>query len=177
MNIVLLGDSLTRGATGLEKNLPQRLCERYPRMNVVNLGVGGDTTADMLARVSAADKYKPFRVWVWAGINDVSFSVSAVTIKANLQSIYTYYASTGIDVWALTITPTDDNTSPMLTVRDDVNNWIKNTATGINRIVDTFTIIADPSNTNVRLPAYAIDVSQNHINDLGMAAIIEAAEQ
>lgn len=166
----MLGDSLTLGRD-ISKSLPQRLAEKYPLMDVVNLGIGGNYTSQMLARVSDVDKYKPFRVWVWGGNVDVPNSISAATIQSNLQSIYTYFSAQGIEVWAMTIIPRDDNTAPMIVVRDTVNDWIKNTATGLSGYVDAFTLIADPENTDIRLAEYALGI--NHINDTGHAVIAE----
>lgn len=175
MRLALLGDSLTKGLW-LTKNLSQRLAEKYLEMDVVNFGVPTETTDEIEARMSDVDAVDPFRVWVWGGINDIWASASAATIEGYLQSMYTHFSGQGIEVWALTITPRDDFTGAMNTVRDDVNYWIQNTATGITRIIDAFTIIADPTNTDVRLPAYAVPVTA-HFNDAGFSAIVAAIDE
>lgn len=104
---------------------------------------------------------------VWAGVNDVYADATAVSIETNLQSIYTYYAGMGYEVVALTIPPRDTDTAARNIVRNAVNTWIKNTATFITIKVDAWTIIADPSDTTKRLPAYATNdpASTSHIND------------
>ncbi len=139
-------------------------------MHIVNYGVAGDSTALMLARASDADKYKPFRVIVWGGIVDVAAGASAASIESNLQAIYTHFNYA--EVFALTITPRDDNTAGMVAIRDAVNTWIKTTATGLTRVIDTCTLIADPANLTARLAAYADPASPNHINDAGIALIV-----
>lgn len=170
MRIVCIGDSLTKGSFN-EKPLPSRLSEVYPKMDVVNLGVPGEITSQILARVSLVAAYMPVRVFVWAGINDIGISIPVATIKANLQSIYTYCAAFA-EVVALTITQDDFALAPMISYRDDVNYWIKHTATGVSRVVDACVIVGDPNNPGDRLPAYADASSQNHINDAGIAAIV-----
>lgn len=169
--IVCIGDSMTRG---LQVTVPLnvRLAIKYPKVNIVNLGVGNDTTAQMYARRTTIDLYSPFRVVVWGGVNDVALSVSAATIQANLQSIYDYCKVTkGYEVWALTITPIDTNTTEMNTVRTTVNNWIKAVPSNVDRVIDAWTAVRDPSDPTKRLPAYAVEADIVHLNDLGHAAI------
>lgn len=174
---VCIGDSLTAGANGagtLTKKMTNRLSEKYSGIKVVNLGISGDTASGVYTRRTDANSYSPFKIVVWAGVNDIAIGVSEATLKSTLQSIYDYYNSVGYEVWALTITPVDGQTSGKDTIRDNVNSWIKTTATNVNRVIDTFTIIADPSNLNVRLPAYCDTTSIVHLNDAGYAAIVSA---
>lgn len=177
--IVCIGDSLTYGkswlnGSDLHMTLNMRLAERYPGLSIVNLGVNGDTSGGVDTRKTDADRYNPFRVIVWAGINDVTIGTTAATIETNLQSIYNYYKSTkGYEVWAVTITPKDDDGNSLNTVRTNVNNWIKNTATGVDRVIDAWTTIRDPNDTTKRLTAYADPNTPNHVNDAGLAAIVE----
>jgi lysophospholipase L1-like esterase len=174
-NLCCIGDSLTFfGGAPVTKNLTNRLSEKYPNLYVVNFGVSGNNTTDMINRETTIAPYSPFRVVVWGGVNDVTEGDTAVNIETRLQILYNYFVSIHAEVWALTITPRDDNTSPMLTVRDTVNTWIKNTATNVAKVIDAFTIIRDPNNTAIRLAAYADPGNIVHLNDAGMAAIIAA---
>lgn len=175
--IVCIGDSLTYGKnwlneSDLHKALNVRLAEKYPGLQVVNLGINGEATASTDSRKSNVDRYNPFRVIVWIGINDIAGSASASYIETNLQSIYTYYKSKGYEVWAITITPKDNDDSGRNTIRTTVNNWIKNTATGVDRVIDAWTAIRDPNDTTKRLAAYADVNTPNHVNDAGMAVIV-----
>lgn len=172
MNMVCMGDSLTKGGAYVAKAICNRISEKYPSLYVINLGVGGEETGQMLARASEGNRYNPFRVLVWGGINDIAHSLSVATIESNLQALYNFYASATCEVWAMTITQNEDNTGTMNTNRNTVNTWIKNTATNVSKIIDAYTIIGDPLNMNNRLPAYVDPSSPNHINDLGMAAIV-----
>lgn len=175
--IVCIGDSLTFGrdwlnGSDLAQPLNVRLAEHYPGLNVVNLGVNGNTTTNIDARKAEADAYSPFRVIVWAGINDIYNGATESQIKNSLQSIYDYYHLKGYEVWAITITPKDDDDSSKNTIRTNVNAWITNTATSVDRVIDAWTAIRDPNDTTQRLAAYADPNTENHINDAGMAAIV-----
>lgn len=177
-SIVCIGDSLTYGknwgyGSDLHKSLNIRLSEKYPCVSIVNLGVNGELTSNINARKADVNQYNPFRVIVWAGINDITQGVSAHTIESNLQSLYTYFDGLGYEVFAITITPTDNESTAQNTIRSAVNAWIKNTASGIDRVIDAFTAIANPADITKRLPAYADPNTYNHVNDEGMAAIVE----
>lgn len=180
-HLICIGDSLVRGIgwsnnSSPVKPLNVRLSEKYPGIRVVNLGIGSETTTQLNARKSAVDSYAPFRVMVWSGVNDVFADIDAATIQSNLQAIYTYFSGQGYEVVALTIPPRDGDSSARNTVRNTVNNWIRNTATGLILKVDAWSIIADPTDTTRRLPAYAADdpISPSHINDAAYAALVEA---
>jgi lysophospholipase L1-like esterase len=172
MRIVCIGDSLTKGSY-LQKPLPNRLAEAYPGMDVINLGVAGEVTSQILARVATVATYLPVRTYVWGGINDVGSGFSAATIESNLQGIYTACAAYG-EVVAITITQDDNHTAPMIVVRNTVNSWMSSGATGVTRVVNACTITEDPLNIGDRLPAYADASAQNHLNDAGIAAIVSA---
>lgn len=172
--VVIIGDSLTYGKWdngSPTKNLTNRLSEKYPRIRFVNLGINGDGLANMNSRKGTADAYEPFRVIVWGGINDVAGEVSLCTMIENLETIYAYYAGKGYEVWAMTVTPRDDNSSENLIARDALNSWIMTTA-DVDRVIDTFSIIADPMDTDIRLAAYADSFTPNHLTDAGYGAIV-----
>lgn len=174
-SIVCLGDSLTFGvnASGtLSKNLTTRLSEKYPRIKIVNMGIPGDTAINMYSRRATVNLYSPFRVIIWAGVNDIAIWGDETTTKSTLQSLYDYYNSLNYEVWACTITPVDTQTSEKNTIRDNVNTWIKTIATNVDRVIDTFTIIADPTDLAVRLPAYRDVASIVHLNDNAYEAIV-----
>jgi len=176
--IVCIGDSLVYGkgwlnGSDLQKPLNVRLAEKFTGLKVINLGVNGDTTTEMEARKATVDAYKPFRVIVMGGINDITSSVAVATIESKLQAMYTYFKVTkGYEVWAITITPRDSDTAQQVADKSTVNNWIKNTATSVDRVIDAFTAIADPQDTSNRLSAYADSETPNHFNDTGLEAIV-----
>jgi lysophospholipase L1-like esterase len=170
--IVCIGDSITNGSF-LTKNLTNQLSEKYPDLSIVNLGIGGQTEAQMDARKTGADIYNPFRVIVWGGINGISSGYSTSAIESSLQSMYTYYHNKGYEVWALTITPRNDDSSAYNLIRNTVNNWIKNSATGLSKVIDAWAIISNPSDTTQINPIYNYPGSVNHPNELGLSKVVE----
>ncbi len=176
--VVCIGDSLTYGinwlnGSDLNQNLNARLSMRYPGLSFINLGVNGDSATGVYARRATANIYTPFRIIVWIGIADVTLGHSAATIETDIQSIYTYYNTTmGYEVYGMTITPRDDDTSGQQTIKNTVNTWIKTTATGVSTVMDAWTVIRDPNDPGKRLPAYADPNTPNHMNDAGLAAIV-----
>lgn len=174
--IVCVGDSLTFGSNGsgtLTKPMNIRISEKYPGLRIVNLGVPGESAVSLYARRADAALHSPFRVIVWSGVNDIALDTAAVDLQNTLQSIYTYYKVTrGYEVWAYTITPVDTDSSGRNAIRNTVNSWIKNTASNVDRVIDAWTAIRNPSDTGKRLPAYADDASIVHLNDAAYASIL-----
>lgn len=94
-------------------------------------------------------------------------------LRSNFLTIYDYYHTTkGYEVWALTITPKDDDNSTRNRIRSTVNVWIKSTASNVDRVIDAFTAITDPQDTTKRLAAFVDPNTPNHMNDAGLAAIV-----
>jgi len=153
-----MGDSLTF-AGKYEAQLISNLGSDWESVNV---GVGGETTAQMRARFSR-DVLQSFDceyVVILGGINDIIADRSAADIQTDLQAMYTAAAAAfpTIKVVACTITPFKGNaywTSGRQTVLDAVNSWIMATATGVNYKVDSYTALEDPSAPDYLLAAYA----------------------
>lgn len=87
VKVVALGDSLTFGY-GAEKS------QSYPTVlaqktgwNVINMGVNGDTTANVLTRVDSVIGENPKLVLLGIGGNDVLRRVGASETRSNLVSI------------------------------------------------------------------------------------------
>jgi lysophospholipase L1-like esterase len=76
--IVMLGDSITEGAPWAELTGCPYLAER---------GIGGDTTAKVLARIDDVLKLKPRAVFLMVGVNDISLGVPKEATAANLKAI------------------------------------------------------------------------------------------
>lgn len=99
----------------------------------LNAGFAGETTAQVLARVDRPARLAPEIMVVSAGINSVVTGVSAASIESDLQAICQYYLNRGIKVILSNIRPVGtvfipDNSS-QLTVRKDVNAWVRTFAT------------------------------------------------
>lgn len=117
MRLVALGDSITAGTAGstwLTYLDP-------PPVYVHNAGIGGNTTTQMLARLTTdVLAYSPTDVTIMGGTNDI-FGVTDMTLAAmagsfaNLASIMDQIVAAGASAWLLTIPPVeimwDDGTS------------------------------------------------------------------
>lgn len=107
IQVVALGDSLTLGvgATGPAWSYPGLLAVTRPTFDVTNMGLGGDTVANMLAtslnRVNRA-KYGPERernfVVVWGGTNDLVSGATGAATYANLVSLCNLLSAYGYEV-------------------------------------------------------------------------------
>ncbi|RYF49921.1 MAG: hypothetical protein EOO27_32680 [Comamonadaceae bacterium] len=62
--VVMLGDSLTEGIDWSAV---------FPGVTIANRGIGGDSTKGMLDRLSSVTDLKPKKIFIMAGINDLSW--------------------------------------------------------------------------------------------------------
>ena len=75
IKMVLFGDSITAGYTKKEitAKLTCRMLEYFPKADIINAGIPGETTEDGLKRIEAhVLKYKPDIVVIFFGANDVA---------------------------------------------------------------------------------------------------------
>jgi len=111
--ILAIGDSLVAGyglavADGFPAQLQSSLQYRYPGISVMNAGVSGDTTADVLRRLprllSSLDR-RPVLAIVQVGPNDVLRQVPAARTRAQLESILLGLGNCGIPAILTTVDP------------------------------------------------------------------------
>jgi len=76
--IVFLGDSITQGGDW---------AAWFPELNTVNLGVGGDTTDDVLLRLDAVVEAHPDEVMLLIGTNDLGTRQSVEHLVRNIQTM------------------------------------------------------------------------------------------
>src|SRR2546425_82081 len=91
---VALGDSTVQGvgASSKDRNYVSRLLSRlrtlYPNARVVNLGIGGATSADVLAgQLDQAIELKPDLVTLSIGPNDITQGVPVESYEHNVEAI------------------------------------------------------------------------------------------
>ena len=106
MELICLGDSLTYGY-GIRRALRwSSLVGEQLDIPVVNCGVNGDTTGGMLARLQSdvLDRLSPTErqrrnlVLVMGGTNDILFSGSDQSARANLGALAHQLAGAGVEV-------------------------------------------------------------------------------
>lgn len=149
--VVFFGDSLlaqTTGGTGNQIAFQSTALMTYALLkanNAVflpvggNLGISGNTTTQMLARLGAAVAQKPDLVVLLGGTNDVNDGTPAATIIKNLTLIHRAFRGTQAKVLWITIpkrfapAALDDAKE---TVRKTVNVFIRKQDDGITRVVD-----------------------------------------
>ncbi|GAB4322983.1 MAG: SGNH/GDSL hydrolase family protein [Bacteroidales bacterium] len=76
--IVFLGNSITQGF---------RVQEFFPELNIINRGVWGDRTDDILERLNEVVTGKPKAVFIMAGINDLLRGATVEQTSSNLDKI------------------------------------------------------------------------------------------
>jgi lysophospholipase L1-like esterase len=93
IKIVFLGDSLTAGAgaSAVEKTFPRliasRLAENY-QVELLNLGAPGATTKDvLLSQVAETNDFKPDKIVLFIGTNDIHQRTGVKETKADLEKI------------------------------------------------------------------------------------------
>ena len=172
--LVFMGDSITRA-------WPVR--SLFPDDVVRNAGIGGETTADMLARFDRdVIAHRPQAVHLLGGINDIAENGGPVTVDAvaaNLQTMIDRARRQGAAVVLGTLLPcTNVDWRPHLTMQPSIlalNAWIAGFANGSGIVVaDYFAPLADASGG---LPA-AYGPDGVHPNDAGygvMAPVARAA--
>lgn len=96
--VVALGDSLTYGYGANPKTAYPTVLAELSKWNVVNAGVNGDTSADVLTRVNEITKQNPDLVLLGVGGNDVLQRIAPDTTRANIVATIDTLQSNNIDV-------------------------------------------------------------------------------
>ena len=77
-NIVFFGDSITE---------VYKVDEFFPKRNVINSGISGDRTENLLERMDDVYRYNPSKVFLLIGVNDLNREKSIDEITKNIQKI------------------------------------------------------------------------------------------
>ena len=94
MNILIFGDSITWGAYDPEQGgwatrLRNYFEEKDNDIDVYNLGISGDTTADLLERIEVEAKSREPNLIIFAiGINDAQFIYSTNGLRVSLDEFH-----------------------------------------------------------------------------------------
>ncbi|MEN8626547.1 GDSL-type esterase/lipase family protein [Psychrobacter proteolyticus] len=96
--VVALGDSLTYGYGANDETAYPTVLAELSKWNVVNAGVNGDTSADVLTRVNEITEQNPDLVLLGVGGNDVLQRIAPDTTRANIIATLDTLQSKNIDV-------------------------------------------------------------------------------
>lgn len=146
--LVALGDSITIGTTlptgrGVSDAWPTYACvaTRQRLWHKFNAGVGGNTTAMMIARFATdVTAHSPKIVSIVGGSNDLGQSVPLETIKANLMDLVGLVRGIGA-------TPVLGTVPPRVGLESQIrqlNQWIRTYATSDDiALVDFYKVLCD----------------------------------
>jgi uncharacterized protein (TIGR02145 family) len=147
--IYCMGDSITAGmnTAGYPDLLQVQLGGNY---NVYNKGVGGNLTADMLARFATdiTNNSDVNYVMIMGGTNNC-WNTTASVATSELQQMYNLAHAKGAIVIALTVPPIGAANWESQANRDvctAINQWIKTSATNVDYVIDIYTGMDDPTN-------------------------------
>jgi acyl-CoA thioesterase I len=140
LKIVGLGDSTTAGTPGFrspvesppdgrgnpESQYAFWMRRRDPEWTVLNRGVNGERTDQMLRRLTrdALDE-RPDYLVVLAGVNDVYQGRPLRVTESNLDELYRVGAAGGARVVAATVLPFNSMTGQLAAAIHELNEWIR----------------------------------------------------
>ena len=96
--VVALGDSLTYGYGATPQTSYPAILAELTGWQIINAGVNGDTSADVLARSAAIIAQNPDLVLLGVGGNDVLRRTESMTTKANITATITTIKAANIPV-------------------------------------------------------------------------------
>ena len=140
IRVVALGDSTTAGTPGFRSPVEAPpngqgdttsqyaywLMKAHPQWDVVNCGVDGERSDQILARFERDVVARaPRAVVIIAGVNDVYQGCAAGMVTAQLALMYARAAEAGIAVVAGSIIPYDTATPEQNARMHEINDWIR----------------------------------------------------
>ena len=161
VTIVALGDSTTAGTPLFESPIeappdgrgdPRSqfsywLMQRHPEWRVLNRGVNGERTDEILARFDRdVIAHAPRVVTILAGVNDIYQGRTVESVQAGLRAMFDRAAQASIPVVAGSIVPYNTATAEQNAKMHAVNAWIATEAARDGRLVfaDTRAAAAAP---------------------------------
>jgi acyl-CoA thioesterase I len=127
VRIVCLGDSLTKGYRVKASQAWPALLSKETKIEVINKGINGDTTAGMLARFNhdVINSY-PSHVIIMGGVNDMTLNTPLSVIKANVAAmIQQAYHNNIIPVIGISTPIVVDMAQKYWPVVDDFNSVVQ----------------------------------------------------
>lgn len=174
---VALGDSQTGVDNGFGVLWPQTVQALSGRKLslLANAGIGGNTTAQMLARVQTdvIDRNPSACVFL-GGVNDILAGVAPATTHNTIAAIADAVTAAGIEFIIGTVPPRNAHTGGVgVSIVRNLNDWIKTWAPARGyRVIPFNAALANPRNGEY-LAGMSFDAT--HPNALGMIAMAQAA--
>ena len=149
-DIVFIGNSITE--------LGGNWDVRFSNSKVKNRGISGDVTAGIINRLAEIYYYKPKKVFLKIGINDLFHSeLTPEYVVDNISKIVTKIHSESplTLIYVQTVLPTSNNTTLKQKIQD-TNNLLKAvTQTSYYKIIDLHSIFADAN--DLMISSYTTD--------------------
>ncbi len=162
--IVFLGDSMTDN--GSWRKL-------FPKENVINMGIGGDTTLGVMNRLQQVVAFHPKKIFLMVGTNDLCYNRSISDTLVNYDTILAqlHKSLPGTQIYIESVLPFNDTIFPSRCLRTNDNILTLNE--GIQALAAKYhdpylDITASFTNENGRLPA-GLTVDGLHLNEAGYA--------
>lgn len=143
VTIVAMGDSTTAGTPGWKSRIEAPpagagdetsqyawwLMQAHPDWNVINQGVNGERSDQILARFDRdVLQQRPTVVVIIAGVNDVYQGRPASHVIEQLSAMYGRAKAAGIPIVAGTIIPYNTATADQNARMREINDWVRKTA-------------------------------------------------
>lgn len=189
--VVALGDSITEGAATADESigrftdkLATRLMALPGAPSVLNAGISGNTVCSNNASwgPGAQDRFDRDvlghsgvrTLFLFEGTNDLAYggSTGAQVIDC-LKDVIARAHAAGLDVVAATIIPRNGFTATQEQYRNQVNAWIRATAS-VEAYVDFDAVLRSPGNAALINPTY--DGDGTHPNAAGHQAMADAID-
>lgn len=161
-NIISIGDSICEGKQLFSPNLSLNLsnhentwqynCHLLPNLRnnlIVNKGVGGESSGEILNRISEVTTQSPRLVLIHASTNDVSKNITSEKRTENIQNTINAVKTVGSEVVLLNAlygTKTAPDNTPNNQLKNFMMNWWENESvkiTGVRSKVNIMTAIND----------------------------------
>lgn len=180
-NIGLFGDSITSNNGG-PGSVPTKTKDNgffthanalagSPCNVVINAGIAGNTTTQMLARIDTdLLSYSLSACTIMGGTNDLGGTYTVAGIISNLRAMYQKCIAKSVYVFALAILPRPTLGAQAQKDLITINEWIKQYWAGspFGEFVDTFAAIVDPTSSSQAVIANALNTVDNtHPSNVG----------
>lgn len=171
-NIVALGDSNTRSLSG--GKFPDMVDEAHYCVSVVNEGIGGDTAAGLLARItnSVTNRYQSDKtniLTIWTGVNDYARTVADVI--TDIQSIATTATAQGYSVVLMKYYIWPDHGTDYKAYLTSLNDALEVMATAQGFTLLDFVDVLNDGTGYLKTEYQETPGSNGHLNTAGHAVI------